>query len=289
MDSGSPASYAVVALHYHDPGALTECLAAVKMQTVSPIEVTVVDNGSDADDLAQALTDADVRLVREPKNLGYGAAMEHGRAQSQPAAATLFLTQDCVLAPAAAAALIEAMAANPDIGILGPLLRRRSDETQVWSGGGRLRGPSMWPSHDSDRPATVTDVTWLDGAALFVRSEVLQNLQLDGGYFLYFEDVEFCVRAKALGWRVAIVPDAVACQEPGDLNVYLATRNHIRFVRRNGNAVNLLATLARHAVYLCADAVRAVSPYRRRRLRQRLRGLLDAFSGNLRVDTTARA
>jgi hypothetical protein len=50
---------------------------------------------------------------------------------------------------------------------------------------------------------------WVSGASLIVRREVIEQVGLmDEGYFLYFEEVDFCRRAREAGWECWYVPDS---------------------------------------------------------------------------------
>jgi N-acetylglucosaminyl-diphospho-decaprenol L-rhamnosyltransferase len=278
-------SYAVVVLHYRAPTLMLECVRAVYAQPAQPVQVVVVDNGSAPQDFSELHeTFPDVEGVTAASNVGYGAGMRVGLDRLGAADTVLFLTQDCLLDPGATEALLDEMTKHLDVGLAAPVLHRRSDPDRIWSAGGTLGRYSLWTSH-LDRPARsdTYDAEWLDGAALLVRRQVFDAVEWDDGYFLYFEDVELSLRARAAGWRTVVVPTAIGRQEPGDLNVYLASRNHIRFVRRNGRRTQLAAAVSRHAVYLVGDVVRSFSNHRRARFRERRRGLVDAFTGDLRL------
>ena len=55
------------------------------------------------------------------------------------------------------------------------------------------------------------EIEWASFACIVVRREVVEAIgPMDEGYFLYFEDAEYCLRARRAGWRIAWVPDAVA-------------------------------------------------------------------------------
>jgi N-acetylglucosaminyl-diphospho-decaprenol L-rhamnosyltransferase len=57
---------------------------------------------------------------------------------------------------------------------------------------------------------------WLDGAAVLLRSDAIRDAgMLDEDYFLYFEDTEYLLKLRRLGWLVECIPAAVAWQERG--------------------------------------------------------------------------
>jgi hypothetical protein len=72
---------------------------------------------------------------------------------------------------------------------------------------------------------------WVSGASLIVRREVLEQVGLmDDGFFLYFEEVDFCRRAQQAGWECWYVPDS-------------------RVVHLEGASTGIRATAKRRAKY----------------------------------------
>ena len=56
---------------------------------------------------------------------------------------------------------------------------------------------------------TAHECDWVSGASMIVRREVFENIGLlDEGYFLYFEEADFCLRAQKGGWKIWYVPDS---------------------------------------------------------------------------------
>jgi GT2 family glycosyltransferase len=98
---------------------------------------------------------------------------------------------------------------------------------------------------------------------------------MDEGYFLYFEETEYLLTLRRLGWGVECVPAAVAWQEPGSQPTYLWVRNRLRFQARTGRPHHVVREAGRLAVSIARDSVlpgRSVSPAQ---LRDRRRALLD--------------
>ena len=62
-----------------------------------------------------------------------------------------------------------------------------------------------------DPPVDPGDVEWASFACILLRGDMIRALgPMDEGYFLYFEDAEYCLRAHRAGWQIALAPDAVA-------------------------------------------------------------------------------
>lgn len=229
---------AVVLLHDNWP-AVTTAIDALLLQTTPPAKIMVVDNASEVDHtpaLRARYPSADVR--RAHANRGYAAGMNFGilAMNDLQIDAFLLLTHDCQLDRLALARLADAMTADPELGVVGPLLGFLSDERRVFSAGGDI-DPITWRVRHLRSPPEMTDwaeegatpVSWLDGSCLLVRRDVLAAAgHLDERFFLYYEDVEFCVRIRRTGFSVACVPTARAWQEPsGGLNLWVEVQNRL--------------------------------------------------------------
>jgi GT2 family glycosyltransferase len=97
----------------------------------------------------------------------------------------------------------------------------------------------------------VSECDWIDGAAMFIRAEVFDDVGLlDERFFMYFEEAEFAQRAQNAGWRVGVALDAHAEQTPGEGNrpgafAYLMSRNGLEYARRGAGALGILAAVQR--------------------------------------------
>lgn len=100
---------------------------------------------------------------------------------------------------------------------------------------------------------------WVSGASMMIRREVVEQIGLlDEGYFLYFEEVDFCRRARRVGWQVCLVPTSrVMHLEHGAASTspwWAASRKRY-FVKSHGRAALWLADLMR-GIGECAFACR---------------------------------
>jgi GT2 family glycosyltransferase len=206
----------VCILNWNGRAFLEDCLRSLYAQDFPVARVLVVDNGS---------TDDSIPFLRErfPKlaihetggNLGYAAG--NNVALRESAADVVFLLNpDVVLSPGCLSAVAAAMAGDPSIGIAGCKLWYPGDNG-LQHAGGYITHPQAFPGHygigerDEGQYNDVRDVDYVIGAAVAIRRELVERIGLlDEGYFLYFEDVDFCARARAAGFRVAYLPGATA-------------------------------------------------------------------------------
>jgi N-acetylglucosaminyl-diphospho-decaprenol L-rhamnosyltransferase len=187
-----------------------------------------------------------VRLIASDENLGYARGNNLGLAKAT-GHYLLILNPDTEIVDDALATMTRYLDAHPSVGALGPQLRFPDGTLQS----SRRRFPSpvtafcestllhQWfPNnraarhyHLADRPADVTQaVDWLVGAALMVRCEAWQQVgPLDEGFFMYFEELDWCRRCRAAGWEIHYLPAAQITHYEGKSSEQVMAARTIRF------------------------------------------------------------
>jgi GT2 family glycosyltransferase len=183
-------------------------------------EVVIVDNHSGPHPVARAVRRlSGVSLYRSARNRGFAKAVNRGTRLSR-GEWVLLLNPDVTVEDGFLDRVLEAAqrlpATDPNAGVVGFQLRNRDGSRQASSGpfptflntlGGlllpRARRRCRHRPLDARSP-----VPWVTGGCLLVRRDCFQHLGgLDEGFFLYYEDVDFCRRARARGWSVWYEPD----------------------------------------------------------------------------------
>lgn len=192
------------------------------------IEIIVVDNASHDGSLEGLPESPQVRIIRNPANVGFAAACNIGmRAASAPF--LLFLNPDCYFQPGAVATLLAGLQSGERVGMVGGLLVNEDGSEQ---GGGRRAVPTPWRSfvrafglhrfadrwpklfydfhlHKQPLPDAPIEVEAISGACLLVRGDAVDDVGVwDEGYFLHCEDLDWCMRFRQKGWKILFVPDA---------------------------------------------------------------------------------
>jgi GT2 family glycosyltransferase len=131
--------------------------------------------------------------------------------------------------------------------------------------------------------ARLLDNDWATGGAIFCRHEIIRDIGWDGSYFLSFEDVDISMRAKKGGWRIVIVPSAVAFHSgestrKSTASAYYGMRNPLWFARKyNNRRVQTMLTaylLFRLSRIAAADVLKRRRPPR---VRPATRGMVDGW------------
>ena len=264
---------------------LEECLASVSAQDFRSFEVVLVDNAS-TDGSAEFVRARfpDVNIVDAGANLGFAGGnnlgIRHCRGEW-----IFLLNNDTRLEPGALSAIHEGTARHPDYRIFACFMLNHRDPTRVDNAGeafyraGFTYGFSGWPSDAFKAPREVVGAC--GGAAVF-RADVLRGLEgFDEDFFLIFEDVDLCCRARHLGEKILFLPDARVLHkgsasiggQASDIAVYYATRNYLFFLIKNF-PIRSLVVAAPGALYgMCS---RFVNVSRRGQSRVFLRALRDA-------------
>lgn len=236
--------WAVVA-HYGEPTATLATIASLRSGSVQPDEILVVDNQGN-------FLQEGTRAATPGRNLGYAGAIALGASEALRAGSewVWFLNNDADAAPGCLQALLAAGDAMPRAGLLTPVIEHEAGG--IWYAGGTVDTRRMVVGHDVVVAAQgAYDTGYATGCAILARAAFLREAgPADEDLFMYFEDVEWSLRARACGWRVMVVPSArvrhsVARRRGrrvwSPTAVYLLTRNRLALARRAGGIRPALA------------------------------------------------
>lgn len=208
---------AVVIVSYNSREWLEQCLPSLIHQTYSPLEIVVVDNGSRDDTLAW-LEAHYPQVIREriASAVSLAQAINQGVSKSPQAEYLLLLNPDIHLQSDAIAQMVAVAQRDPQCAAVGAKLR-------LWwapaflNGLGNRVGSHSW---GTDNAFGQLDLGQFDhwrelpsacfAAALITRLAWQEVGPVDEGFPMYYEDVEWCYRARLLGYRVLAAPQAVA-------------------------------------------------------------------------------
>ena len=230
------ASSFVIIVNFRTGGLVLECLRSLEPELVELRggRVIVVDNasGDDSVDVISSAVNARgwsawAEVIALPRNGGFAygnnRAIERVRELDPAFGSIVCLNPDATVRPGALAALLGQLEAEATAGIVGasiedehgvrqrtahafPSPLRELDGAAQLGVLSRLIGsnPPAARNPDSSRPCD-----WVSGACFAVRRQVFDSIGLlDEGYFLYFEEIDFCLRAKRAGWSCWTVPTA---------------------------------------------------------------------------------
>lgn len=225
---------AVLITHYHSLRELADCLQSLKeLPGSQELEVIVAD--SEAEPQADAMVQAafpQAAYLSHRRNVGYARLVNGGLALST-APYVLVLNADVRLKPGVLDAMAVHLDDNPDVGLVAPRLTGGDGEHQFsafayyrpWTIAnrrtplGRTRA-GRWDLErfemhrevdEAIQRGTPMEADWVMGACLLARRTAIGQVgALDEEYFMYFEDVDWCLRFWQSGWKVHYLP-TVSC------------------------------------------------------------------------------
>jgi GT2 family glycosyltransferase len=206
-------------VNWNTRNLLKDCLNSIYADPqAASWDLVVVDNAS-TDDSVQMIRSAfpQIQLVVSDENLGFvggnNLAIEHARGDY-----LLLLNSDTRVEPGALGSLVDFLASNPEAGAAGPRLVGADGALQLSCGRSpnlasefvnKLLLHKLLPFFKFGRwdHAEIREVGWITGACLLVRREVVEQLgPLDPQIFMFYEDLEFCMRIRRAGWKIFYHP-----------------------------------------------------------------------------------
>jgi GT2 family glycosyltransferase len=204
--NSNPAVTCVV-LNWNGWGDTVECLDALRECTYPHLTVIVVDNGSTDDSVARIRSaHPDILLLESGKNLGFAAGNNIGirHALAHHADCVWILNNDTQPAPDALSALVARLLADKRIGAVASICYYADAPSRVQAWAGARINLWLGYGYNSTQPQSDDWFHSLNGASMLVTTAAMEDAGLlDEGFFLYWEDTEFCLRLRKKGWRLA--------------------------------------------------------------------------------------
>ncbi|MEM8730024.1 MAG: glycosyltransferase family 2 protein [Pseudomonadota bacterium] len=232
-----PKKLLVSIINYRTAELTLKCVASV-LADLDGIDgtIAIVDNAS-GDGSVEIIEDwiqkqppgTPVALIRSATNSGFSGGHNQGIA-SAAAEYYLILNSDAILRPGFCRAILDCAGANPEAGLIAPQIETDDGDIQVscfrFHGplSELMRGAASGPVSRLFKGRTVPlgppvssdSIEWASFACILARGEMVKDIgPMDEGYFLYFEDAEYCLRARRKGWRIIQDTAAVAVHYRG--------------------------------------------------------------------------
>lgn len=210
----SQASVHVITLNWNRCQDTLECLASLRQLTYQPNKIFVLDQGSVDNSVAEIRRQfPEATVIEVGQNLGFARGMNLGIRHALAAGAThlLLLNNDTLVAPAMLTRMMGCLA--PDVALVAPTIFYVDPPDQIWSAGGGIHPVLLEMSGNHGRngplPAHPVERPFLCACALLAPRQVFETVgYFDERFFMYYEDLDFCLRARRLGLRLLLAPSA---------------------------------------------------------------------------------
>jgi len=204
----------VVVLNYNGGNFIKKCLASVFKNDYPNFEVVVVDNNSSDGSLEMAKSNfSKANFIKNEENLGFAVGNNVGIRFSLERMADYIclLNNDAEVEKDFIEKLVEALEKEQGAGIAGPVVFN-GENKQVWFSKGKIKWLTMKAVHSAKfETKNIYQSDFISGCAIMIKAEVFNEIGLlDEDFFLYWEDVDFCYRAKKAGFNSMVVTSAWA-------------------------------------------------------------------------------
>ena len=241
----------IVIVNYNTRKLLRSCLASIYAGANGrPFDVRVVDNNSRDDSVGMVRSEfPKVKVTENKSNVGFSKANNAVIAQTD-ADYILLLNPDTLVLGDAIDRVVKYLEGHPEVGICGckvlntdrtlQLACRRSIPTPKVAFF-RLSGLSkLFPNSKAiarynltyEDPETTHEVDAVSGAFLMIRRQAIEDIGLlDERFFMYGEELDWCLRAKRAGWAVMYYPEAEIIHYKGESTKYNSRKAALEFYR----------------------------------------------------------
>jgi len=219
----------IVIINYKTGLLVIDCLQTVIPQLQDGQQIVIVDNCS-ADGSAAVIqqwideqsVNERVQMILSPQNTGFSGGNNLG-IQSRQAEFYLLLNSDTLMREGALQILLDTARQNPDAGMVSPRLEWPNGDSQISCfryhspiseliyAAGSAPVTAMFRSRVVAIPVQdeKTNPEWTSFACVMVSAALIEDIGLmDDGYFLYYEDVDYCRMARDRGWKIINNPAA---------------------------------------------------------------------------------
>jgi len=286
---------AIIVVNYNNWIDTIECLDSLKNLKYENFKVFLVDNGSDKKQPENFKIENyrgifDLEIIFTGKNLGFagGNNVAIKKTFASDFDYILLLNNDTLVEPDFLSRLVEIGESDKKIGIIGPLIYKYPTiinqalindqvtkqmlkqvhydnlQNKIWFAGGKIQflPPKAYhlvkiPNFKFQIQNSITESDYITGCCLLIKREVIDKIGLlPEVYFLYYEDVEWCLKARKIGYKCILNLSSIiyhkqskSALEGSFLYIYYHIRNGFLFAKRNAPAIIKLF-LAFYSIWL---------------------------------------
>jgi len=257
----------ILLVNFNNNQYTIDCLKSLMKVEYQNFEILITDNGSAytnfiklKNDIKQFTSKLNIKLIRSNIKLYFAGGTNKAIKESKGEYICL-LNNDTEVEPDFLDTIISYLELNKDIGMLCPKIVYYKKPNYIWYAGAHLNPRSMYFTYhyginqkDSGQFDQIRETSYANGAALFIRKEVIQKIGLlDEIFFMYAEEVDWNYRAKAIGYKLIYFPktrvyhkiDLITKENRlgyrgNYFQIYLYTRNKIILTFKHFSFINIV-------------------------------------------------
>jgi hypothetical protein len=236
----------IIIVNYNGEKYTNDCIKSVLKSSYQNYLVIVVDNAS-TDNSVKLLEEFNNKIViiKNNENLGFSGANNIGikYALENECEYVLLLNNDTEIDKDLIKNMVDSSMKNNNA-IISPKIYYYNEPNKIWSAGGGLNWKKGLSFHygqneiDKGQYDQQKEIDFATGCCILIHKSIFDKIGfLAEEYFLYFEDTDFCVRAKRAGIEILYEPSAklwhkVSSTTGGEeslITLYYGNRNRLYF------------------------------------------------------------
>lgn len=279
----------IIVLHYKNWKDTNECLKSLeKLDYPSTDSTSSLQAGS-----GQVPNFEIIVIDNDKENPGFAGGMNIGIRQALEKGAdyVLLLNNDTIVEPDFLKELVKVGESDKKNGILGPVIYDYQSK-KIHFAGGKINWLYTKGIHLTEifnlQFSIFNPVDYVTGACLLIKREVIEKIGLmDEDYFLYFEDVDWCLKASRAGYKCVLVPNSKiwhkvssSAVEESFSYIYYHTRNGLLLAKKNAPFfIKILAYLWSFWIYKKQIIKFVTMPLKRKWAKAIMKGIGDFYRG----------
>jgi GT2 family glycosyltransferase len=248
----------IILINYNGYRDTIECIQSLSKINYKNFKIIIVDNAStnnSLDYLNEYIENC--IIIQSKENLGFAGGNNLGieYAIKNGAEYVLLLNNDTIVEHNFLNKMTETFNISKNIGVVGCKIKYYEQKNRIWYGGGRINWFKFIGEHygmreiDKGQYDGKYEIEFMTGCCMLISREVIKKVGLLANeYFMYFEDVDYCVKVKDGGFRIYYNPEAVIYHKVGiasggeesSFSIKWCTRNRIIFMNKYENRIGKL-------------------------------------------------
>lgn len=236
----------IIILHYGDLSITQACIESLEANTKEYRDIILINNNPEIDLTKKIKPKSKRQVINAKRNLGFAAGVNLGIKESlrNNADAVCLLNNDVIVKKDFIKGLCTFLFRTKDIGIVGSLIEFTNNGKQMYDHGAFVNKKSGQSSHANYPRKTTTKPILVDavtGCCMMIKKDVFDAIGFfDEQFFMYYEDVDFCLRAREKRFTTYVVPTEVIHHElsksigkGSSRLIYQLVKSNIRFTRKH--------------------------------------------------------
>jgi GT2 family glycosyltransferase len=284
---------AIIVVNWKQYELTSKCLLSINKTRYKNFEIILVDNESNIEKLKNLVNNFEtIKVFQNESNIGFGAANNQAinYAIQNNFEYLMLLNNDTEVDENYIDPLINTIDKNDKIGAVQPKIMNYNNKDSVWSAGGNINNFFGYTYTNKILNKNLK-LDWITGCCILLKIDLIKKVGLfDENFFAYYEDVDWSLRIKDLGYSLKLVNSSLVYHHgskssevssfEGNLSPkvhYLNFKNHVYLLRKHINKFNFLGVILYQLIKLFSYSIYFILRFRFNKLRMIYKGINDGL------------